>query len=98
MVVRRAERFPDGRNTSSELLAADAGYTVGAMVETQRDQLLLSLVGAACIGVGILIAVAVPESDGPAWAMAVAGCLAAGVLLLGRVAFAHFRPRRRAAL
>ena len=68
------------------------------MVATQRDQLLLTVVGAACIGVGILIAVAVPESDGPAWAMAVAGCLAAGVLLLGRLAFARFRTGRRAVL
>ncbi|GAA2151606.1 hypothetical protein GCM10009760_47180 [Kitasatospora kazusensis] len=56
------------------------------------------MVGAACIGVGILIAVAVPESDGAAWVMAVAGSLAAGVLLLGRVAFAWLRTGRRAVL
>jgi len=63
-----------------------------------RHQLLLTVVGAACIAAGILIAVAVPDTDGPAWAMAVAGCLAAGVLLLVRVAFARFRPDRRALL
>ncbi|MGK4584510.1 hypothetical protein [Kitasatospora sp. HPMI-4] len=57
----------------------------------ERHRLLLGLVGAACVAVGILVAVAVPESDGPAWAMAVAGCLAAGVLLLVRVALALFR-------
>ncbi|WP_441248716.1 hypothetical protein [Kitasatospora sp. McL0602] len=63
-----------------------------------RHPLLLATVGAACIGVGIMIAVVVPESDGPAWVMAVAGCLAAGVMLLGRVAFARLRPGSRAAL
>ncbi|MER5640037.1 hypothetical protein ABT095_24200 [Kitasatospora sp. NPDC002227] len=58
----------------------------------RRHPVLLALVGAACVGIGIMIAVAVPESDGPAWVMAVAGCLAAGVMLLGRVVFARLRP------
>ncbi|MGE7436813.1 MULTISPECIES: hypothetical protein [Kitasatospora] len=57
----------------------------------ERHQLLISAVGAACVAAGIVVAVLVPESDGPAWAMAVAGCLAAGVLLLTRVALALFR-------
>ncbi|KJK57532.1 hypothetical protein [Saccharothrix sp. ST-888] len=57
----------------------------------ERHRLLLGLVGAACLAAGILVAVVVPDSDGPAWAMAVAGCLAAGVLLLTRVALALFR-------
>ncbi|WP_280701285.1 hypothetical protein [Kitasatospora sp. GP82] len=64
----------------------------------ERHRLLLSLVGAACVGAGILVAVAVPESDGPAWAMAVAGCLAAGVLLLARVVFTLIRAGRGPAL
>ncbi|MFJ8045201.1 hypothetical protein ACIRBX_32330 [Kitasatospora sp. NPDC096147] len=57
-----------------------------------RYQLPLTAVGAACIAMGIVTAVLVPESDGPAWVMAVAGCLATGVLLLARVAFARLRP------
>ncbi|WP_158702492.1 hypothetical protein [Kitasatospora sp. MMS16-BH015] len=67
-------------------------FTGGAL---RRHPLLLALVGAACVGIGIMTAVAVPDSDGPAWAMAVAGCLAAGVMLLGRVAFARLRPPLR---
>lgn len=63
-----------------------------------RHQLLLSVIGAACIAMGIVTAVLVPETEGPAWAMAVAGCLAAGVLLLGRVALARFRSNGRTAL
>jgi peptidoglycan/LPS O-acetylase OafA/YrhL len=58
----------------------------------QRHKLLLTAVGAACVAAGILVAVLVPQSEGPAWAMAVAGCLAAGVLLLTRVAVAWLRP------
>ncbi|MEV6210830.1 hypothetical protein [Kitasatospora sp. NPDC051914] len=61
----------------------------------ERHKLLLTLVGAACIVVGILVAVLVPESDGPAWAMAVAGCLAAGVVVLARVAVAWLRKPAR---
>ncbi|KQV16600.1 MULTISPECIES: hypothetical protein [unclassified Kitasatospora] len=63
-----------------------------------RHQLLLTAAGAACIAMGIITAVLVPESDGPAWAMAVAGCLAAGVLLLGRIVFALLRRNGRTAL
>ncbi|MER5866735.1 hypothetical protein [Kitasatospora sp. NPDC002040] len=62
-----------------------------------RHQLLLAAVGTACIAAGIVTAVVVPESDGPAWAMAVAGCLATGVLLLGRIVLALLRPDGRAA-
>ncbi|WP_395293257.1 hypothetical protein ACF9IK_06410 [Kitasatospora hibisci] len=67
----------------------------GALV---THQIPLAVVGLACLAVGIVVAVAVPESDGPAWAMAVAGSLAAGVLLLGRIAFAVVRYRRGATL
>ncbi|MFE7591642.1 hypothetical protein DR950_38055 [Kitasatospora xanthocidica] len=67
----------------------------GALV---THQVPLTVVGLACLALGIVVAVFVPDSDGPAWAMAVAGCLAAGVLLLGRIAFGVFRDRRRAAL
>ncbi|MFD9129738.1 hypothetical protein [Kitasatospora sp. NPDC059571] len=57
----------------------------------ERHKLLLTLVGAACVAAGILVAVLVPQTDGPAWAMSVAGCLAAGVLVLTRVAVAALR-------
>ncbi|MFC5665753.1 hypothetical protein ACFP3U_22565 [Kitasatospora misakiensis] len=66
----------------------------GALV---THQVPLALVGLGCLALGIVVAVVVPDSDGPAWAMAVAGCLAAGVLLLGRIAVALFRRHRRAA-
>ncbi|GGV31370.1 hypothetical protein GCM10010495_54950 [Kitasatospora herbaricolor] len=59
-----------------------------------RHQLPLTVVGLACLAVGIVVAVAVPDTDGPAWVMAVAGCLAAGVLLLGRIAFTVIRHGR----
>ncbi|WP_407915430.1 hypothetical protein [Kitasatospora sp. NE20-6] len=61
----------------------------------ERHKLLLAVVGAACVAAGILVAVLVPESDGPAWVMAVAGCLAAGVVLLARVAVAWLRRPAR---
>ncbi|WP_371495589.1 hypothetical protein OG871_08540 [Kitasatospora sp. NBC_00374] len=64
----------------------------------RHHQVLLVLAGAACLVFGILVAVVVPDTEGPAWAMAVAGCLAAGLLMLGRAALARFRPRRGAAL
>ncbi|BAJ27455.1 MULTISPECIES: hypothetical protein [Kitasatospora] len=58
----------------------------------RRHQPLLALVGLACVGMGIAVAVLVPETDGPAWAMAVVGCLAAGLLLLARIGLALLRP------
>ena len=61
----------------------------------ERHKLLLTAVGAGCIAVGILVAVLVPDTDGPAWTMAVAGCLAAGVVLLARVAVAWLRKPAR---
>ncbi|MCU7825764.1 hypothetical protein [Kitasatospora sp. DSM 101779] len=61
----------------------------------ERHKLLLTVVGAACIAVGILVAVLVPDTGGPAWAMAVAGCLAAGVVVLARVAVAVLRGPAR---
>lgn len=80
----------------------DHGGTVARLfggAALHRHQLALAAVGAACIAMGILTAVLVPESDGPAaWVMAVAGCLAAGVLLLARVAFARLRPNGGSAL
>ncbi|MFE7562553.1 hypothetical protein [Kitasatospora sp. NPDC057500] len=72
-----------------------ARYCHGGPLVTH--QVPLALVGVACLVLGIVVAVVVPDSDGPAWAMAVAGCLAAGVLLLGRIGFALFRRRRAAA-
>ncbi|MFJ1757953.1 hypothetical protein [Kitasatospora sp. NPDC088134] len=57
-----------------------------------RHQPLLALLGAVCVAMGIAVAVLVPQSDGPAWVMAVAGCLAAGVLLLARIGLALLRP------
>ncbi|MER8186781.1 hypothetical protein [Kitasatospora sp. NPDC094015] len=64
----------------------------------RHHQVLLVLLGAACVAFGILVAVVVPDSEGPAWLMAVVGCLAAGLLMLGRVALTRFRPGRGAAL
>lgn len=58
----------------------------------RRHQPLLALLGAACVAMGVAVAVLVPQSDGPAWVMAVAGCLAAGLLLLARIAVALIRP------
>ncbi|GAA1414469.1 hypothetical protein GCM10009639_68160 [Kitasatospora putterlickiae] len=71
-----------------------ARYCHGGPLVTH--QVPLALVGLACLALGIVVAVVIPDSDGPAWAMAVAGCLAAGVLLLGRIGFALFRRRRAA--
>ncbi|WP_371477948.1 hypothetical protein [Kitasatospora sp. NBC_00315] len=59
-----------------------------------RHQLPLTVVGLACLALGIVVAVVVPEGNGPAWVMAVAGCLAAGVMLLGRIAFTLLRHGR----
>ncbi|MFD7731409.1 hypothetical protein ACFV6F_13620 [Kitasatospora phosalacinea] len=58
----------------------------------RRHQALLALVGVLCVGMGIAVAVLVPESDGPAWVMAVGGCLAAGVLMLVRIGLGLLRP------
>ncbi|MDR3035219.1 MAG: hypothetical protein LBV78_19345 [Kitasatospora sp.] len=58
----------------------------------RRHQPLLALVGLLCVGMGIAVAVLVPQTDGPAWVMAVAGCLAAGVLMLVRIGVALLRP------
>ncbi|MEV7601942.1 hypothetical protein AB0O91_31710 [Kitasatospora sp. NPDC089797] len=62
----------------------------GALV---THRIPLAVTGLACLALGIVVAVTVPDSDGPAWAMAVAGCLATGVLLLGRIVFGVFRRR-----
>ncbi|MER6303824.1 hypothetical protein ABT247_30305 [Kitasatospora sp. NPDC001539] len=87
-----ADRDPFHRHGATRMARACSG---GALV---THQIPLAVVGVACLVLGIVVAVAVPDSDGPAWAMAVAGCLAAGVLLLGRIAFGVLRDRRRAAL
>ncbi|MEV7188290.1 hypothetical protein [Kitasatospora sp. NPDC093102] len=87
-----ADRDPLDLHGASRMARACSG---GALV---THQLPLAAVGVACLALGIVVAVFVPDSDGPAWAMAVAGCLAAGVLLLGRIAFGVIRDRRRAAL
>ncbi|WP_158835666.1 hypothetical protein [Streptomyces sp. NRRL S-350] len=87
-----ADRDPFHLHGASRMARACRG---GALV---THQLPLAVVGVACLAAGIIVAVTVPDSDGPAWAMAVAGCLAAGVLMLGRIAFGLFRDRRRAAL
>ncbi|WAL70952.1 hypothetical protein OU787_05245 [Kitasatospora sp. YST-16] len=58
----------------------------------RRHQPLLALLGLVCVGMGIAVAVLVPQTDGPAWVMAVAGCLAAGVLVLVRIGVALLRP------
>ncbi|MFB7948431.1 hypothetical protein ACFC6L_26330 [Kitasatospora phosalacinea] len=58
----------------------------------RSHQALLALVGVLCVGMGIAVAVLVPATDGPAWVMAVGGCLAAGVLLLVRIGLGLLRP------
>ncbi|MFE0250783.1 hypothetical protein [Streptomyces sp. NPDC059010] len=58
---------------------------------TNRVQWLLALVGAACMALGIELAVESPWTEGIApLAMAVVGCIAAGLLVLfGTLAFVH---------
>lgn len=58
---------------------------------TNRVQWLLALVGAACMGLGVELAVDSPWTGGVApLAMAVVGCIAAGLLVLfGTLAFVH---------
>ncbi|MFJ8082420.1 hypothetical protein ACIQ6Y_17580 [Streptomyces sp. NPDC096205] len=58
---------------------------------TNRFQWLLALVGAACVALGIELAVASPWDFGAApLVMAVVGCIAGGLLVLfGTVAFVH---------
>ncbi|MFG2882605.1 hypothetical protein ACGFYV_09860 [Streptomyces sp. NPDC048297] len=58
---------------------------------TNRVQWLLALVGAACMALGIELAVAAPWTSGTApLVMAVVGCIAAGLLVLfGTLAFVH---------
>ncbi|GGX21266.1 lipoprotein [Streptomyces chartreusis] len=58
---------------------------------TNRVQWLLALVGAACMALGVELAVDSPWTGGVApLAMAVVGCIAAGLLVLfGTLAFVH---------
>ncbi|MGW0998174.1 hypothetical protein [Streptomyces sp. NPDC002520] len=58
---------------------------------TNRVQWLLALVGAACMALGIELAVDAPWTSGTApLVMAVVGCIAAGLLVLfGTLAFVH---------
>ncbi|CAM5364884.1 hypothetical protein SHIRM173S_10797 [Streptomyces hirsutus] len=62
---------------------------------TNRMQWLLALIGAACMALGIVLAVDSAWSSGVApLAMAVVGCIAAGLLVLfGTLAFVHVALR-----
>ncbi|MFJ8532052.1 hypothetical protein [Streptomyces sp. NPDC093591] len=62
---------------------------------TNRVQWLLALVGAACMALGVELAVDSPWTDGVApLVMAVVGCIAAGLLVLfGTLAFVHVALR-----
>ncbi|MET9732125.1 hypothetical protein ABZZ79_16200 [Streptomyces sp. NPDC006458] len=62
---------------------------------TNRFQWLLALVGAACVALGIELAVASPWTSGTApLVMAVVGCIAGGLLVLfGTLAFVHVALR-----
>lgn len=62
---------------------------------TNRFQWLLALVGAACLALGIELAVDSAWSSGvPALVMSVVGCIAAGLLVLfGTLAFVHVALR-----
>ncbi|MEO3762483.1 hypothetical protein [Streptomyces sp. B8F3] len=58
---------------------------------TSRVQWLLALIGAACMALGIELAIAAPWTGGLApLVMSVVGCIAAGLLVLsGTLAFVH---------
>lgn len=62
---------------------------------TNRIQWVLAAGGAACVALGIVLAVEAPWTSGvPALAMSVVGCLAAGLLMLfGTLAFVHVAVR-----
>lgn len=62
---------------------------------TNRMQWLLALIGAACLALGIVLAVDSAWSSGTApLVMAVVGCIAAGLLVLfGTLAFVHVALR-----
>ncbi|MFF0200343.1 hypothetical protein [Streptomyces sp. NPDC005017] len=62
---------------------------------TNRVQWLLALIGAACVALGIELAVASPWTSGTApLVMAVVGCIAGGLLVLfGTLAFVHVALR-----
>jgi hypothetical protein len=79
----------DGSGSDLSLEVDTPRKTLWSGTAHNGHQWLLAGVGAACLALGILVAVTVPGTDGQAaWAMTVVGCLAVGVLLLvGTFAF-----------
>ncbi|NBM16986.1 hypothetical protein [Streptomyces sp. GC420] len=73
----------------------EAGPHVWTGRATNKLQWLLAGVGAACMALGIELAVDSPWTSGPApLAMAVVGCIAVGLLILyGTLAFVHVAVR-----
>ncbi|MFB7928134.1 MULTISPECIES: hypothetical protein [Streptomyces] len=79
---------PHGENTSHSHPDVWTGRA------TNRVQWLLALVGAACLALGIELAVDSAWRSGAALVMAVVGCIAAGLLVLfGTLAFVHVALR-----
>lgn len=73
---------------------AGADRTVWSGHATNRLQWLLAAAGAACLALGIRLAVAAPTSALVPLVMSVVGCLAAGLLVLfGTLAFVHVAVR-----
>ncbi|BFO19337.1 hypothetical protein SHKM778_57250 [Streptomyces sp. KM77-8] len=72
-----------------------APYEVWTGRATNRFQWLLALIGAACLALGIALAIDSQWKSGIApLAMAVVGCIAAGLLVLfGTLAFVHVALR-----
>ncbi|WP_282692330.1 hypothetical protein [Streptomyces sp. CC208A] len=73
----------------------DGRPTVWTGRATNRFQWVAAVAGAACMALGITIAVESPWASGiPALVMAVVGCVAAGLLVLfGTLAFVHVEVR-----
>ncbi|WP_377272555.1 hypothetical protein [Peterkaempfera sp. SMS 1(5)a] len=87
------EGVPTGASASGAAASSERPLWTGSA--HNGHQWLLALVGAACLALGVLVAVTVPDTDGlAAWVMTVAGCLAIGMLLLaGTLAFVHVRVK-----
>ncbi len=75
----------------SEPAPTHPGHEIWTGRATNRVQWLLAAAGAACVALGIALAVASPWTTGvPALLMAVIGCVTVGLLVLfGTLAFVH---------
>src|SRR5688572_11377933 len=93
--VSRASRQPEAFDAYGEAVSAPAKNPSGEPLwtgrATNRGQWLLSVGGAACLALGIKLAVDyVWTGDIAPLVMSVVGCIAAGLLVLaGTLAFVH---------